>query len=151
MWFRSSFVTSSIFPFIIFNSKYQNRTDQKRVSRLLKASRGQKNSKQRGGEMPPRCAVCKDMASVFEGGILSHKMTTLLILLRHRFLVYVSSHHQTVVLDVMPIPLLHQNPSGTSPVLRTAPPKNSPKNFWKGDNICHVFCAIIETKENTHA
>ena len=40
---------------------------------------------QRGGILPPRCAVCKDMASAFESGILSHKMTTFLILLRHRF------------------------------------------------------------------
>ena len=77
--------------------------------------------------------------------------TTAFILLRRRFLVqirptlkrsfcvrFLSSHRR-------------RKPSGTSPVLRTAPPKNSPKNFWKGDNSCHVFCAIIETKENTHA
>ena len=43
---------------------------------------------QRGGILPPRCAVCKDMASAFESGILSHKMTTFLILLRHWFLLY---------------------------------------------------------------
>ena len=43
---------------------------------------------QRGGILPPRCAVYKDMASAFESGILSHKMTTFLILLRHWFLLY---------------------------------------------------------------
>ena len=43
---------------------------------------------QRGGILPPRCVVCKDMAIAFESGILSHKMTTFLILLRHRFLLH---------------------------------------------------------------
>ena len=119
---------------------------QTRVSRVLQASVRQRRNAA-GRHLPPRRVVFKSASERPRRWIYP----TALILLRHRFLVYVSSHHQTVVLDVMPIPLLHQNPSGTSPVLRTAPPKNSPKNFWKSDNNCHIFCVIIEAKENTHA
>lgn len=100
--------------------------------------------------MPPRCAVCKDMASVFEGGILSHKMTTLLILLRRRFLVQIR--------PIFKWSFRMRRPSPFTAKIRQkyrrspAPPsKKSPKNFWKGDDICHIFCAIIEAKEDTHA
>ena len=46
--------------------------------------------------------------------------------------------------------------SPPKPVKSAAVPPHRPKkflrkNFWKGDNICHVFCAIIEAKEDTHA
>ena len=120
---------------------------QTRVSRVLRASNRRSKASSEAAFCRPAALSARTEASALGSG----NYPTALILLRHRFLVYVSSHHQTVVLDVMPIPLLHQNPSGTSPVLRTAPPKNSPKNFWKGDNICHIFCVIIEAKENTHA
>lgn len=66
---------------------------------------------QRGGILPPRCVVCKDMASAFESGILSHKMTTFLILLRRRFWVRISSHLLTVVLHSINIPFRRQKPS----------------------------------------
>ena len=33
----------------------------------------------------------------------------------------------------------------------TPPKKILRKKFWKDDNVCHISCAIIEAKENTHA
>ena len=75
---RAKFLSISILGFLFSNAGFP------RVER----EQWLEQSKQRDGRLPPRCAVCKDMASAFESGILSHKMTTLLILLRHRFLLH---------------------------------------------------------------
>ena len=73
---RAKFLSISILGFLFSNAGFP------RVER----EQWLEQSKQRDGRLPPRCAVCKDMASAFESDILSHKMTTLLNLLRHRFL-----------------------------------------------------------------
>ena len=101
-------------------------SSQTRVSCVEKRARGGRRNAA-GRQMPPRRVVFKSASERPRRWIYP----TALILLRRRFLVYVSSHLLTVVLHSINIPLRRLNPSKALPFLHTAPKNFSEKIFGK--------------------
>ena len=120
---------------------------QTRVSRVLQASVRRERRNAAGRQTPPRRVVFKSARERPRRWIYP----TALIPLRHRFLVQIRPIFKQLFRTRRPSHFAAKTRQESRPpsVLRLQ--KISPNNFWKGDDICHIFCIIIEAKENTHA
>ena len=113
---------------------------QTRVSRGEKrAGGGRRNAA--GRQKPPRRVVLKSARERPRRWIYP----TALILLRRRFLVQIRPIFKRLfcVHAISPFAAEIRQKATPFSVLRLQ--KISQKNFWKGDDICHISCAIMRT------
>ena len=116
---------------------------------LVKSERGTGDGKRRGDKWHLSVAFPRPKESAFAGG----NYPTGFILLRHRFLVQIRPIFKGsfCILSISPFTAKTRQEPRPSSTPKPCLQKILRKNFWKGDDICHIFCAIIETKEDTHA
>ena len=104
----------------------------------------------RGGECRPAAPSSSPHASALGGGFIPPPLSCLGVGFWYKFVP--SSNGRLGRNAHPPSP---QKPVKNASVLPHRPAlllqNISPKNFWKGDDICHIFCVIIEAKEDTHA
>ena len=77
----------------------------------------------------PAVSCLQRHASALESGILSHKMPTFLILLRHQFLVQIRPTTERLFRTRRPSHFAAKNRQKAPPFLRTAPLKNFSEKF----------------------
>ena len=120
---------------------------QTRVSRVLQASERRGTECGGAANCRPAASSSSPHASALGGGSIPPPLSCLGIGFWYTFVPPSNGCSALYQYPFSPQKTVKRRRRSSAPL----PQKISPKNFWKGDNICHVFCAIIETKENTHA